>query len=140
MRNDRHPEVNYDIFSMVFVILPRFNKSEDECETVVDKILFSLKNGHNLKGIPKSFREKEFKEIFEVAKVSNFTGVELAKWEAAMMNRYDYETSMRDIEKRGFGKGVMRTAKNMLLDGLDPTRVARITKLPVKQIKAIRSA
>jgi hypothetical protein len=28
----------------------------------------------------------------------------------------------------------------MLVDGLDPTFVARYTKLPVKQIKAIRSA
>jgi len=44
---------------------------------------------------------------------------------------------MRDIEERGFGKGVRRTAKSMLADGLDPTRVARITQLPKKQIMAL---
>ncbi len=89
-----------------------------------------------------------------MAKVSNFTEVELAKYEAAMMNRYDYEASIAYAkktgvvegigigEKRGIsigvGKGVLRTAKSMLRDGLEPARVARITKLPKKQIMALR--
>ncbi len=146
MRNDNHPEVCYDMLRMTFVILPRFKKSESECKTIADKILFSMKNGHKLKGVPKSFKEKELREIFEVAKVSNFTDVELAKYEAAMMNRYDYEatiayakkTGVEEGEKRGIGKGVLRTAISMLRDGLEPARVARITKLPKKQIMALR--
>ncbi len=158
MRNDKHLEVCYDMLRMTFVILPRFKKSESECKTITDKILFSMKNGHKLKGVPKSFKEKEFREIFEISKVSNFTDVELAKYEEAMMNRYDYEATIayaekkgekrgigigerRGIgigEKRGVGKGVLRTAVSMLKDGLEPARVARITKLPKKQIIALR--
>jgi len=154
MRNDNHPEVSYDMLRMTFVILPRFKKSESECKTIADKILFSMKNGHKLKGVPKSFKEKELREIFEVAKVSNFSDVELAKYEAAMMNRYDYEATIKYAEKtgekrgekrgigigekRGVGKGLLRAAKSMLRDGLEPARVARITKLPKKQIMALR--
>jgi predicted transposase/invertase (TIGR01784 family) len=37
-------------------------------------------------------------------------------------------------------QGVAKVAKAMLVDGLDPARVARITKLSLKQIRAIRSA
>jgi len=37
-------------------------------------------------------------------------------------------------------KSSTRTAKAMLLEGLNPTLVARVTKLPIKQIRAIRSA
>jgi hypothetical protein len=40
----------------------------------------------------------------------------------------------------GHKKGVTKVAKAMLVDGLDPAFIARYTKLPVKQIKAIRSA
>ncbi len=146
MRNDRHPEVCYDMLSMTFVILPRFKKSESECRTIADKILFSMKNGHKLNGVPKSFKEKQFREIFEIAKVSNFTKIELAKYEAAMMNRYDYEATIAYAKKegigigeeRGIGKGLLRTAKSMLIDGIEPARVARITKLPKKQIMALR--
>jgi predicted transposase/invertase (TIGR01784 family) len=40
----------------------------------------------------------------------------------------------------GIDIGVTRTAKNMLEDGLDPVRVARITKLSEKQIMELRQA
>ncbi|MDR2584064.1 MAG: Rpn family recombination-promoting nuclease/putative transposase, partial [Fibromonadaceae bacterium] len=73
LRNDKHPEISYDILQMIYVILPRFKKKESECETIMDKIIFSLKNGHKLKGVPKSFKEKELLQIFEVARISNFT-------------------------------------------------------------------
>jgi len=33
---------------------------------------------------------------------------------------------------------IRKTAKTMLADGLEPQLVARYTKLPIKQIKAIR--
>jgi len=75
LRNDKHPEISYDILQMIYVILPRFKKKESECETIMDKIIFSLKNGHKLKGVPKSFKEKELLQIFEVARTSNFTHI-----------------------------------------------------------------
>jgi len=138
MRNDLHPEVRYDILSMVFVILPRFKKTESECKTLMDKLLYSLKNGHKLKDVPKSFREKELKEIFEVARISNFDSVELAKWEATMMNRHDYRISMRDIEERGKEKGKREDAKNMLAKGYSISEVIGITNLSRKQVMALR--
>jgi predicted transposase/invertase (TIGR01784 family) len=167
MRNDRHPEVSYDMLQMTFVMLPRFGKSESECKTVMDKILFSLKNGHKLKCVPKSFREKELKDIFEIARISNFTSVELAKYEAAMIHQYDYKASMDYAKKEGFeeglrvaksrndykagmdyakeegvaigeAKGLERAARNMLGEGLEPALVARCTKLPLKTVKALR--
>jgi predicted transposase/invertase (TIGR01784 family) len=148
MRNDKHPEICYDILQMTFVVLPRFKKNEGECRTIMDKILYSLKNGHKLRGIPRSFKEKELREIFEVAKVSNFTSVELAKWESAMMNRYDYKTSMRDIkergmeegEARGIGIGLKKAAKNMLAKGYSIAEVIGVTNLPREQVRALRRA
>jgi predicted transposase YdaD len=37
----------------------------------------------------------------------------------------------------GEARGFMKAAKSMLADGLSPARVARITKLPKKQIMAM---
>jgi len=133
IRNDKHPEVSYDMLQMTFVILPRFNKTESECKTVMDKILFAFKNGHKLKKAPKSFREKELRDIFSIAEISNFTESELYKYEAIMRNEYDQRAILAYAEK----KGVLRTAKSMLKDGLELERVARITKLPKEQILAL---
>jgi predicted transposase/invertase (TIGR01784 family) len=41
-------------------------------------------------------------------------------------------------EKRGISQGIIETAKSMLKEGLDFALVARITKLPKKQIMALR--
>jgi conserved hypothetical protein (putative transposase or invertase) len=144
LRNDKHPEISYDILQMIYVILPRFKKKESECETIMDKILFSLKNGHKLKGVPKSFKEKELLRIFEVARISNFTERELKQYEAAMMNRHDQKAILAYAEEkaeargevRGVKKGILQTAKSMLKNGLELERVARITKLPKEQIIA----
>jgi predicted transposase/invertase (TIGR01784 family) len=142
VRNDKHPEISYDMLQMTFVILPRFTKTESECKTAMDKVLFALKNGHKLKGIPKSFREKPIRQIFEVAEISNFTSRELYRYEAIMMNKYDQRACLayakEEGEKKGFVDGMLKAAKSMLADGLDPARVARITKLPKKQVMALR--
>jgi len=42
--------------------------------------------------------------------------------------------------KQGMIKSSTRTAKAMLADGFNPTLVARYTKLPIEQIRAMRSA
>jgi len=148
LRNDNHPEISYDILQMIYVILPRFKKKESECKTIMDKIIFSLKNGHKLKGIPKSFKEKELLQIFEVARISNFTERELKQYEAAMMNRHDQRAIVAYAEKqgeargeaKGLKKGILQTAKSMLKNGLEPALVARITKLPKEQIIAFSKA
>jgi len=134
MRNDKHPEISYDFLQMIFVLLPRFKKTERECKTVMDKIIFSLKNGHKLKGVPKSFKEKELLQIFKVAEISNFTERELKQYEAAMMNRHDQKAILAYAKKQG----LMQAAKSMIKDGLELERVARITKLPREEILALR--
>ncbi|MDR2732547.1 MAG: hypothetical protein LBB36_04940 [Fibromonadaceae bacterium] len=39
---------------------------------------------------------------------------------------------------QGIAKGMLKAAKSMLAEGLDPALVARITKLPKKQVMALR--
>jgi len=54
----------------------------------------------------------------------------------------DYENTIEYAKKEGLEKGVLKgilkTAKNMLKDGISPARVARITQLPKEQIMALR--
>jgi len=44
--NEDHPENRLDYLSMVFVLLTRFNKRIDECESLHDKLLYSLCHAH----------------------------------------------------------------------------------------------
>jgi predicted transposase/invertase (TIGR01784 family) len=131
---------------MTFVILPRFKKKESECKTIMDKLIFSLKNGHKLKRVPKDFKERELKDIFSIAEISNFNSDELRRYETTMMNKYDQRACLAYAEKIGLEKGETRglergkseIARNMLGEGMEPALVARYTKLPLKAVKALR--
>jgi predicted transposase/invertase (TIGR01784 family) len=142
IRNDLHPEIGYDMLQMTFVILPRFKKKESECKTIKDKLLFSLKNGHKLKKVPKDFKERELKDIFNIAEISNFNNDELYRYEAIMRNEYDQKACIAYAEKEGEARGLKRgkseIARNMLGEGVEPVLVARYTKLPLKAVKALR--
>jgi predicted transposase/invertase (TIGR01784 family) len=134
LSNDLHPEIRYNLMRLIYVRLTRFDKTEDECESNLDKMLFIFKNAHNLGKVPKSFNKMVFKRLFEVARISNFTNEELMDYERDMKRFSDHANALAYAEE----KGVIKTAKSMLKDGISPMRVARITKLPRKEILALR--
>lgn len=51
--------------NFVLIELPKFNKSEEEIESVVDQWMFFLKNAKNCDSIPEMIREEEIKKAFE---------------------------------------------------------------------------
>ncbi|GBU25582.1 hypothetical protein R83H12_02232 [Fibrobacteria bacterium R8-3-H12] len=63
-----------------------------------------------------------------------------AEVENMIYGEWNWDDAIAVAKEEGVDIGVLQTAKNMLLDGLDPVRVARITKLPEEQIMALRQA
>jgi predicted transposase/invertase (TIGR01784 family) len=123
---------------MTFVILPRFKKKEHECKTIMDKLLFSLKNGHKLNKVPKDFKERELKDIFNIAEISNFNSDELYRYEAIMRNEYDQRACLAYAKEEGVVIGVEKTARNMLAKGFSIADVLKATNLTLKAVKALR--
>jgi predicted transposase/invertase (TIGR01784 family) len=139
LSNELHPEVRYDnLMRLIYVRLTKFDKTEEECKSNLDKMLFIFKNAHNLGKVPKSFNKMVFKRLFEVARISNFSDEELMDYESDMKRFSDHANALAWADEKGEIRGVIKTAKSMLKDGLSPTRVARITKLPRKEILALR--
>jgi len=118
----------------VFIELPKFNKQASMCRSFRDKIIFLFKNLHLLEERPINFKEKIFDRAFSVTEISKLKGDDLKAF------RY----SMRYVDERQLAidcaveEAKLDDAKTMLADGLEPRLVARYTKLPINQIKAIR--
>jgi hypothetical protein len=55
-----------------------------------------------------------------------------------MRNEYDQRTCLAYAKEEGKEEGFVEIAKNMLVEGMEPALVARITKLPLKAVKALR--
>jgi predicted transposase/invertase (TIGR01784 family) len=150
LSNEEQPSVRYDYMHLIFVMLPRFKKTLDECQTLQEKLLYCFRHIHKLKERPKQLREKLFKQLFEILEISRFSDVEYSEYMSRFMAKADRKAQMnyakavaskqgwRKGVKEGRKEGIVTTAKNMLKDGLDLARVARITKLPEKEILALR--
>ncbi|MDR2732546.1 MAG: Rpn family recombination-promoting nuclease/putative transposase [Fibromonadaceae bacterium] len=150
LSNELHPEVRYDIIRMVYVCLSRFGKPEGECESDLDRLLFTFKNAHKLTKRPKSFNKMVFKRLFEVAQISNFTDEELMDYESEMKRFSDHANALAYAKKKGrmegalqgikqgIAKGIIQAAKNMLATGFSIADIIKATNLSREQIKALK--
>jgi predicted transposase/invertase (TIGR01784 family) len=152
LSNELHPEIRYDnLMRLIYVRLTRFDKTENECKSNLDKMLFIFKNAHTLGKVPKSFNKMVFKHLFEVARISNFSDEELMDYESDMKRFSDHANALAYAEEKGVAKGeaigeargearVMKIAKNMLAKGYSVAEVIGITNLSRGQIRALRQA
>ncbi len=57
-----------------------------------------------------------------------------------LFTEWNLDDAIAVAKEEATEKSIMQTAKNMLLDGLEPARVARITQLSEEQILALKQA
>jgi len=58
--------------------------------------------------------------------------------ENMLLSEWNWDDAKRVWQKEAKEDYAMQTAKNMLVDGIEPDRVARITKLPKEQVMALK--
>jgi predicted transposase/invertase (TIGR01784 family) len=111
LHDDDYPEIRYDYIGFAFVILPRFKKSLDECETLEDKLIFTLCNAHKFKSRPKQLGGKFFDKLFTRAKISTFSKMEYSQYTSRMMARADRKAQLDYAREKGLALGVARGRK-----------------------------
>jgi predicted transposase/invertase (TIGR01784 family) len=148
--NVLHPEVRYDHINMIYVRLTKFEKTEEECSSDLDRMLFIFKNAQNLAKMPPSFNKTVFKRILYIARISNFNTEELMDYESDMKHYSDHMNALAYAKKKGLlqgevigeargeTKGVKRVARNMLAKGFSVADVLKATNLPREQIRVLR--
>ena len=98
-------EVFYDKLTYVYVEIPKFDKKEDELESMYDKWMFVLKNLSSLMSRPASLQERVFTRLFEQAEISKFNPQELKMYEDSMNAYRDIINAIRTAEKKKFAEG-----------------------------------
>ena len=110
LREDATGEVMTDVLRYVFLELARFRKSIDELQTRFDKWMYLLCHMHELTEIPEKFQDPEFKRLFLLSEIGNFTPDELAQYLESLGNMSDYyniiDSTAELAEKRGHDAGV----------------------------------
>ena len=50
-----------------FIELPKFNKSEQQCDNLADKWIYFMKNAEDLKIIPENIKSEEIKTAYSIS-------------------------------------------------------------------------
>ena len=133
-------------FEFSFIELPKFNKTLDELETILDKWIFFIKNAKDLTMIPQTYQSNPpFKEAFDIATQNTWDKKELEVYEYMGLKEFDEINAIRTAEKKAMERGLqagekkkaVEIAKN-LLDILDNETISSKVGLSVEEIEKLR--
>ena len=131
-----------DKLSFKYVEIAKFNKTEEELDTLYDKWLYVLKNLSRLDKRPAALKEKVFTKLFEEAEIAKFTPTELKEYEDSLKAYRDVknsiDTALEKGREEGMAKEKLSTARRLLSMGLSEEQVSTATELPLEEIQKLR--
>ena len=115
----RTKEVFYDKLTFIYLEMPKFDKTEDELESMFDKWLFVLKNLSRLTERPVALQERVFERVFRVAEIARLDKRDLAAYEESVKVFRDLNNVISTAEWKGEVKGHAKGLEEGLAKGLE---------------------
>jgi len=125
--------------SYIFVELPKFKKTEAELQDIRDEWLYFFANWEHLKAPPEDLKDPLVLSAYETMEQFNWTP---GQYDAYFRMRLAIEADQHEIERseeKGRAEGRVEEKKeiahNLLARGMNPEEIARVTNLPVEEIR-----
>ena len=115
-------KVFYDKLTFIYLEMPKFNKKEDELESMFDKWLFVLRNLSSLFERPRALQNRVFDRLFEAAEIAKFNPKELGEYWESLKNFRDWYSVMSTQLKKGHEEGLKEGIEKGLNEGLEQGR------------------
>lgn len=143
---DQNNQVFYDKFSLIYLQLPNFDKTENELITNLDKWLFFIKNLEDLQYIPQIFKNSLIEQAFDKANLSTFSRQEMNKYENSLKVYRDLfnvvETAKEEGREEGVEEGIaigkkqqaIATAQTLKALGTPVETIMQATNLTLDEI------
>lgn len=142
-------KVFYDKLTFIYLEMPKFNKREDELETMFDKWLFVLRNLSSLLERPRALQERVFDRLFETAEIAKFTRTELREYWDSLKNFRDLYSVISTAENKGWKVGHeegreegrkeerIKNARRLKQLGIAPDVISQATGLSEAEIESL---
>ena len=124
---DNH--VFYDKLTFVYLEMPKFNKTEDELETMFDKWMFVLRNLSRLLERPKALQDRIFQKLFEQAEIAKYSDAERRLYEASQKEYWDYTSTLETAQQKGLELGIQKGIQHGIQKGVQQEKIDTIHRL-----------
>ena len=105
LMDSRTKEVFYDKLTFIYLEMPKFNKTEDQLETLFDKWLYVLKNLSRLLERPAALQDRVFNRLFETAEIAKFTKKQIDDYEDSLKVYRDWKNTIDTAHLKGRTEG-----------------------------------
>ncbi len=102
----RNGSVFNDKLQFIYIEMPKFNKTENELKTKLDKWLFVLKNLYLLDDIPTKIKEKNLLHLFEKAEIAGYTPQQQMAYQDSLKYARDMKNVVDTAASEGIEKGI----------------------------------
>lgn len=107
-----------DKVRMIYLQMPYFTKKEDECDTLFDCFIYTLKNMEILDRMPFLAKNAVFKKLAQIADVNSLTKEEHDKYDASIKVMRDNIVTHMAAEMKGRKEGHKEGLEEGLAKGL----------------------
>jgi len=126
-----------------FIELKKFNKQEEELETIIEKWIYFIKNAGNLSMIPpNAVVIPELNEAYKLASMNAWTEEELEIYEYWQIrdagDRYKIKEEFEKGIEQGIEKGIEKVAIELIKDGESNEKIRKYTGLTEGEIDKLR--
>ncbi len=148
-------EVMYDNLNMIYVEIPKLQKTKEELSNHLEWWLYTLQNLSQMKNMPQRLKDDVISKAFEKAEFINLPKVEQEKYHKNLKVYRDlvnsFETAFNDGEKKGRVEGevigekrgennkAIEVTLKSLANGIDVGTVSLITGLSVEEVEKLKS-
>ena len=151
LREKSSDSVFSDKLRFIYLSLPFFDKSEEECETGFEKWIYVLKYMEVLERLPFTAQKKIFDHLAKLADVRCLSSEEQEKYDESIKAVDDYYGVLMSYYMNGIDEGVakgeargshhksLEIARKMLAKGMDENTIMEITGLTQEEIRKLIS-
>lgn len=126
-----------DKLRMIFLQLPAFNKSEEECSTDFERWIYVLKHMEALNRLPFSSRNAVFKRLEQIMDIAALSKAEREKYDATIDAYRDQLAVMNYAKKQGEALGIKKVALRMAQKGYSLDEIMDATGLDADTISRL---
>ena len=135
---DKHTgKVFNNKFRQIYIELPRFMKSEADCNNFLEYWIYNLVNMNKLKEISFKDRKAIFDRLEQVASQANLTESERARLEEEWKNYNDFFSTIDFAREEGAQKKNLENAQNFKKLGVSTEIIMQATGLTFEEIEKL---
>jgi predicted transposase/invertase (TIGR01784 family) len=122
-----------------FIELPKFNKKEQELQSLVEKWVYFIKNADTLPVIPPNIDDEGLQSAYQEADRHTWAKADVEAYEYSRIRETDDKAEKMLVEEKAKKEEKFEMATKAIKKGFDNETIMDLTDLTVEQIERLRN-